>query len=104
VDWNVAILPGQRRILPEGDFDRRIERCNAKVCAKVEHLFRYVKRLFCYETIRYRGLANRTNRLALLLGFSYLMTAERYPASAHWVRRSAFGGRPLNDAAGRDQP
>jgi IS5 family transposase len=76
VDWNVAMRPGQRRALPEGDLDRRIERCKARVRAKVEHPYRYVKRVFGYDKVRYRGLAKNTNRLALLLGFSNLMTAE----------------------------
>jgi IS5 family transposase len=76
VDWNVAMRPGQRRALPEGDLDRRIERCKARVRAKVEHPFRYVKRVFGYDKVRYRGLEKNTNRLALLLGFSNLMTAE----------------------------
>lgn len=76
VKWQIAMRPGKRRVLAKDDLDRRIERCKASVRAKVEHPFRYVKRVFGYEKVRYRGLAKNENRLALLLGFANLMTAE----------------------------
>ena len=49
--------------------------------AKVEHPFLYVKRHFGYAKVRYRGLAKNTQRLALLLGLTNLITAERYLAA-----------------------
>ena len=76
VKWQIAMRPGKRRVLAKDDLDQRIERCKARVRAKVEHPFRYVKRVFGYEKVRYRGLAKNENRLALLLGFANLMTAE----------------------------
>ena len=76
VKWHVAMRPGERRALARDDRRQRIERCKASVRAKVEHPFRYVKRVFGYDKVRYRGLAKNENRLALLLGFANLMTAE----------------------------
>jgi hypothetical protein len=76
--------PGTRRELADDSPRSRIERIKASVRAKVEHPFRYVKRVFGYEKGRYRGLAKNENRLALLLGFANLMRAERYLESACW--------------------
>jgi IS5 family transposase len=78
VEWNIARPPGSRRELADDSPRSRIERIKASVRAKVEHPFRYVKRVFGYEKVRYRGLAKNENRLALLLGFANLMRAERY--------------------------
>ncbi len=48
----------------------------APVRAKVEHPFLKTKRLFGYGKVRYRGLAKNTQRLAFLLGWGSLLTAE----------------------------
>ena len=80
VEWRVAMKPGRRRQLaPESD-EALAEKRKASVRAKVEHPFLYVKRHFGYAKVRYRGLAKNTQRLALLLGFANLMTAERHLA------------------------
>ena len=50
--------------------------------AKVEHPFLWVKRRFGYAKVRYRGLAKNTQRLALLLGLTNLITAERHLAAS----------------------
>jgi IS5 family transposase len=78
VEWSIARPPGTRRELSEDTPESGIERIKASVRAKVEHPFRYVKRVFGYEKVRHRGLARNENRLALLLGFANLMRAERY--------------------------
>ncbi len=44
----------------------RAEKAKASVRAKVEHPFRYVKRMFGYKKVRYRGLAKNTQRISLL--------------------------------------
>jgi transposase, IS5 family len=44
----------------------------------VEHPFRYVKQVFGYAKVRYRGLHKNTQRLALLLGFTNLLTGDTY--------------------------
>ena len=46
----------------------------------MEHPFRYVKRMFGYNKVRYRGLAKNTQRISLLLGFTNLLIAERFEA------------------------
>ncbi len=76
VDWQVAMRPGKRRKLETGSPEYLAEKEKASVRAKVEHPFLKVKRIFDYGKVRYRGLAKNTQRLALLLGFGNLMTAE----------------------------
>ncbi|SFC89440.1 Transposase DDE domain-containing protein, partial [Microbulbifer thermotolerans] len=46
--------------------------------AKVEHPFRYIKRVFGYDKVRYRGLAKNTDRLCLLAGFTNLLIGRKY--------------------------
>ena len=77
VEWEVAMKPGQRRLLDK-EGPAAAERRKASVRAKVEHPFLYVKRHFGYAKVRYRGLAKNTQRIAVLLGFSNLLIAGRY--------------------------
>ena len=44
---------------------------------QAEHPFFYVKRVFGYGKVRYRGLHKNGQRIALLLGFANLLIAER---------------------------
>jgi IS5 family transposase len=78
VDWLIAMRPGKRRQLNPGSIAGRAEKAKASVRAKVEHPFGYVKRMFGYDKVRYRGLAKNTERISLLLGFANLLIAERY--------------------------
>jgi IS5 family transposase len=78
VDWLIAIRPGKRRQLNPRSIAGRAEKAKASVRAKVEHPFRYVKRMFGYDKVRYRGLAKNAERISLLLGFANLLIAERY--------------------------
>ena len=78
VDWLVAMRPGKRRQLNPRSVAGRAEKAEASVRAKVEHPFRYVKRMFGYHKVRYWGLAKNTERISLLLGFTNLLIAERY--------------------------
>lgn len=70
--------PGKRAKLPEGDPAAKLERLKAGVRAKVEHSFFYIKRVFGYNKVRYRGLAKNTERLYVLAGFSNMMMARKY--------------------------
>ncbi len=81
VDWLVAMRPGKRRQLKPRSVAGRAEKAKASMRAKVEHPFRYVKRLFGYDKVRYRGLAKNTQRISLLLGFTNLLIADRYEAT-----------------------
>ena len=56
----------------------KAEKIKASVRAKVEHPFRYIKQVFGYNKVRYRGLAKNNNRLHLLAAFSNLLIGERY--------------------------
>ena len=81
VAWQVALRPGQRRVLEPASAAAQEERRKASVRAKVEHPFLWVKRRFGYATVRYRGLHKNTQRLALLLGLANLVTAARQVAA-----------------------
>ena len=76
VEWRVAMRPGKRRMLEPESEGALWEKAKASVRAKVEHPFLRLKRLFGYGKVRYRGLAKNGERLALLFGFSNLLTAE----------------------------
>ena len=81
VEWRVAMRPSRRRQLERGSEAAVEERRKASIRAKVEHPFLWVKRRFGYAKVRYRGLAKNTQRLALLLGLTNFITAERYLAA-----------------------
>lgn len=78
VDWLIAMRPGQRAQLPPSDPLARAERAKASVRAKVEHSFFYIKKVFGYSKVRYRGLAKNTNRLQVLAAFSNMLMARKY--------------------------
>lgn len=80
VDWLIAQRPGKRRQMSPRSDEERAEKAKASVRAKVEHPFRYVKRVFGYNKVRYRGLAKNTQRISLLLGFTNLLIADRFEA------------------------
>jgi len=60
----------------KGNPEARLKK--ASVRAKVEHRFFYIKRMFGYNKVRYRGLEKNTNRLYLLAGFANRLRAERH--------------------------
>ena len=77
LEWRVAMRPGRRRLLDADGEEARREKEKASIRAKAEHPFFYVKRMFGYGKVRYRGLHKNTQRIALLLGFANLLIAER---------------------------
>jgi len=78
VDWFIAMRPGKRRLLPKSSDAAKTEFTKAQVRAKVEHPFRYIKRVFGYDKVRYRGLAKNNDRLHLLAAFTNLMIGKKY--------------------------
>lgn len=78
VRWHVAMKPGKRSQLDPDGKEAKKEKAKASIRAKVEHPFLYVKRVFGYSKVRYRGLAKNTERLNLLLGFANLLIGARY--------------------------
>lgn len=77
VEWHIAVRPGKRKVMVEGSDAHKAEKAKASVRAKVEHPFRWVKGIFGYNKVRYRGLNKNMNRLYLLLGFANLLTCRR---------------------------
>lgn len=75
VAWFIAQRPGKRRTLSEDH--QRMETLKASIRAKVEHPFRYIKQVFGYDKVRYRGLAKNKSRLYLLAAFSNLLMARK---------------------------
>lgn len=76
VSWFIARRPAERKSLC--DLLREAEELKASVRAKVEHPFRYIKQVFGYSKVRYRGLAKNSNRLHVLAAFSNLLMGEKY--------------------------
>lgn len=78
VNWFIGMRPGKRALLPAGSAVAQAERLKASIRAKVEHPFRYIKVVFGYNKVRYRGLAKNNNRLHMLAGFANLLMARKY--------------------------
>ena len=86
VRWQVAMRPGKRKKLDKANSPidaliDKIEKCKASIRAKVEHLFRVVKRQFGYVKVRYRGLKKNTLQLKTLFALSNLWMS-RHPLMA----------------------
>lgn len=78
VNGFIAMRPSERRQLPGTGMLERSEKAKASTRAKVEHPFRYLKQVFGYAKVRYRGLAKNENRLHVLAGLTNLLIAEKY--------------------------
>jgi len=76
VGWMIAMKRGQRQQLDEDSAEELIEQIMASTRAIVEHPFRYIKRVFGYDKVRYRGLAKNHERLHLLAAFTNLWIAK----------------------------
>ena len=75
-DWRVAMKPGKWRLLAWGTLEEWATRRKASVRAKVDHPCLDVKRLLTYAKVRYRGLEENADRMALLPGLSNLKRAR----------------------------
>lgn len=78
VDWFIAKRPGQRKQWDKDDPRERFEQKKASIRALVEHPFRYVKQVFGYSKVRYKGLKKNTARIYMLLGFANLLITEKH--------------------------
>ena len=58
-----------------------VEKSKASVRAKGEHPFRYVKRMFQYEKVRYQGLEKEQRALASVVWIYQLLISDRYQAA-----------------------
>lgn len=77
IHWHIACRPGKRRQMDPASDVARIETLKAQVRAKVEHPFLYIKKIFGYSKVRYRGLMKNRNRLMLLSGFYNLIRYDQ---------------------------
>ncbi len=75
--WLLAMRPGKRAELAKSNPLAIAEKIKASVRAKVEHSFFYMKRVFGYDKVRYRGLAKNTNRFYVLAGLANLVRMKR---------------------------
>jgi len=78
VAWHIAERPGKRRQLAPASNAAKAEKLKSQIRAKVEHPFRYIKRMFGYDKVRYRGQDKNRNRLHVLAGFTNLLLAEKF--------------------------
>ena len=76
-EWLIAMRPGKCKQLASKEIDQA-ETVKASVRAKVEHAFFYIKPMFGYSKVRYRGLAKNTNRLYVLAGLANLLRSQKY--------------------------
>lgn len=77
VEWLIAKRPGKIRSMSKRSDAAQTETVKAQVRAKVEHPFLYVKRMFNYGKVRYRGLSKNRNRLMILSGFYNLIRHDQ---------------------------
>ena len=56
---------------------KKRNRRNSAIRARVEHLFRILKRQFGYTKVRYRGLAKNTAQVMMLIGLANLYALRR---------------------------
>lgn len=80
IDWHIAKRPGARKKYEKGSLIDQAETIKAQVRAKVEHPFLYIKKIFGYAKVRYRGLKKNRNRLCLLAGFYNLIRVKAWVA------------------------
>lgn len=78
VDWFIALRAGKRAKLDKDSREEKQEKKKAQIRAFVEHPFRYIKQVFHYGKVKYKGLKKNKDRLYLLSGFSNLLITERY--------------------------
>ena len=74
----IAAGPSKRRAMDPDSPEAHAEKLKASMRAKVEHPFFYIKRMFGYAKVRYRGLAKNHNRLSVLAAFANLLIGQRY--------------------------
>jgi transposase, IS5 family len=78
MNWLVGMRPGSRAKLVKSNPLFAAEKIKASVRSKVEHSFFYIKRVFGYSKVRYRGLEKNTNRLYALAGLANLLRMKRW--------------------------
>jgi len=62
---------------PDSD-EAKIEKMKSQIRAKVEHPFRYTKRMFGFDNVRYRDQSKNRNRVHMPAGSTYLLLADKF--------------------------
>jgi len=78
VTWYIAERPGKRKQMDPDSDAAKVEKLKSQIRAKVEHPFRYIKRMFGYDKVRYRGQEKNRSRFHVLAGFTNLLLAEKF--------------------------
>jgi len=78
VTWYIAERPGKRKEMDPDSDEAKAEKIKSQIRAKVEHPFRYIKRMFGYDKVRYRGQAKNRNRFHVLAGFTNLLLVDKF--------------------------
>lgn len=85
ITWLVAKRRGKLQKMSEGLEKEAViaeEYAKASVRSTVEHVFHWIKNLFGYSKVRYRGLAKNEARLYILFASANLLIAGRRTAPA----------------------
>jgi IS5 family transposase len=81
VDWQIAMMPGQRKAMdkskPNNALKEQLEKVKASIRSKLEHPFRVIKCQFGYRKVRYRGLAKNTSQLLVMFAISNLWMVRK---------------------------
>ena len=75
VYWGVSLKASSKRKLTGAN--KRTNRRRSSTRARVEHIFRVIKRQFGYTKVRYRGLAKNAAQVFSLIGLTNLYLARR---------------------------
>lgn len=59
------------------DWDRYIEKRKSSVRCKVEHAFKFIKDVFNFRKVRYKGIAKNLNKLNVLFACANLLMVKR---------------------------
>jgi IS5 family transposase len=75
VFWGVSLKASKRHPLTEAN--KRFNRQMSSIRARVEHVFRVIKRQFGYTKVRYKGIVKNAAQVFSLIGLSNLYLARR---------------------------
>ena len=73
----VTFLLNKRRGALKTEWDKRIEAQKSSVRSKVEHPFLFIKKVFGYGKVVYKGLAKNGNRLFALFASANILMCAR---------------------------
>ena len=74
VEWFIAMRPGKRAALLKKRDLAKAEKSKPAYALR----FQYIKRVFGYSKVRYRGLVKNTNRLHVLAALANLLRTRPY--------------------------